>query len=340
MIESGKRSERRACALVGLSRDAYRNPATSSASNTALADAIKEVALQRRRWGYRLIGDYLRPTHRANHKRIWRLYKELGLQVRKRRKKKSGSARVPLVAASAIGQTWSLDFVSDALDSGRRIKCLVVADDYSHECVQLACDFGMGAQYVTRMLDEAARFRGYPKAIRTDNGPEFTARAFMAWCQAHGIEHILIQPGKPMQNGYIESLNDTLRDECLNEHVFMTLKQARGYLAQWRQDYNQIRPHSSCQRMPPALFAAKMRQSQAQAQEQAKHRGDKCDSHSAAHAVGTTRLPTAQGCGQAAMPLPALPPLQAEALCVDGLTPTATAHTPLAPPCCLQDSMQ
>jgi putative transposase len=322
-------SERRACTLVGLSRDTYRNPAASSASNTALATAIKEVALQRRRWGYRLIGDFLRPKHRANHKRVWRLYKELGLQVRKRRKKKSGNQRVPLVAAQYANQTWSMDFVSDSLDSGRRIKCLVVADDYTHECVQIAADFGMGAQYVTRILDEAARFRGYPKALRTDNGPEFTARAFLAWTQKHGIEHILIQPGRPMQNGYIESLNDTLRDECLNENVFETLKQARLQLSQWRDDYNQIRPHSSCQRMPPALFAAKMREQQAKGG----------DANEVAHAVGTTRLPTAQGCGQAAKPLPELTPLQTDALCVDGRAPTATAHTPLASPS-LKDSMQ
>jgi putative transposase len=327
--ERGQLSERRACTLVGLSRDAYRNPAASSASNAALADAIKQVALERRRWGYRLIGDYLRPSHGANHKRVWRLYKELGLQVRKRRKKKSGNTRVPLVAAAHANQTWSMDFVSDALDSGRRIKTLVVADDYTHECVQIACDFGMGAQYVTRMLDEAARFRGYPKAIRTDNGPEFTAKAFLTWTQAHHIQHILIQPGRPMQNGYIESLNDTLRDECLNEHVFVTLKQARLQLSQWRDDYNQIRPHSSCQRMPPALFAAKMRQQQA----------TKSDSSTMAHAVGTTRLPTAQGCGQAAQPLPELTPLQTDALCVDGLTPAATAHTELAP-LSLKDLMQ
>ena len=322
MIERCQLSERRACTLVGLSRDAYRNPATSNANNAALATAIKEVALQRRRWGYRLIGDFLRPKHGANHKRIWRLYKEQGLQVRKRRKKKSGSCRVPLVAASYANQTWSMDFVSDALDNGRRIKCLVVADDYTHECVQLACDFGMGAQYVTRMLDEAARFRGYPQAIRTDNGPEFTARAFLAWTQKHHIQHILIQPGRPMQNGYIESLNDTLRDECLNEHVFLTLKQARQHTIEWRIDYNQIRPHTSCRRMPPALFAATMREQQAV----------NGDSNEVAHAVGTARLPTAQGCGQAAKPLPALTPLQADALCVDGLTPTAAAHTPLAPP--------
>jgi putative transposase len=306
MIEQGKRSERRACTLVGLSRDAYRNPAASSASNQALAAAIKEVALQRRRWGLSPIGDYLRPRHGANHKRVWRLYKELGLQVRKRRKKKCGSQRMPLVAASYANQTWSMDFVSDSLDSGRRNKCLVVADDYSSECVQIAVDFGMGAQYVTCMLDEAARFRSYPQAVRTDHGPEFTARAFLAWNQKHHMHHILIQPGPPMQNGYIESLKDTLRDECLNEIVFETLKQARLHIGQWIDDYNQIRPHSSCQKMPPALFATKMRQQQANGS----------NSSSVAHAVGTTRLPT----------------VRTEARCVDGLTLATTTHTPLAPP--------
>ncbi len=120
-----------------------------------------------------------------------------------------------------------MDFVSDSLANGRRIKCLTVADDFSHECVDIAVDYGIGGEYVTRLLDQAALFRGYPKAVRTDNGPEFTSRAFMAWAQGHGMRHILIEPGKPMQNGYIESFNGKFRDECLNEHWFETLAQAR-----------------------------------------------------------------------------------------------------------------
>jgi putative transposase len=327
MIERGKRSERRACALVGLSRTTYRTTPITSAANTALADAIKAVALKRRRWGYRLIADYLRPTHAANHKRVWRLYKALGLQVRKRRKKKSGNERVPLVAASHLNETWSMDFVADSLDSGRRIKCLVVADDYSHECVQLACDLGISAQYVTRMLDETACYRGYPQSVRTDNGPEFTAKAFLRWCKDHQVQHILIQPGRPMQNGYIESLNDTLRDECLNEHVFQTLRQARQLTTQWQYDYNHIRPHSSCGRIPPAQFAAQF------AAHFAK-RDAQVTPPARLPAVWITLLPTAQGCGQAAQPLPELPTRNADALSVDGhmhaCGPSAAAHTPLA----------
>lgn len=136
------------------------------------------------------------------------------------------------------------------------------------ECVDIGVDYGIGGQYVTRLLDGAAVFRGYPKAVRTDNGPEFTSRAFMAWAQGHGIRHILIDPGRPMQNGYIESFNGKFRDECLNEHWFVTLAQARASIAIWRQDYNEIRPHSSCNRTPPAKYAALHRQQASDAKHQ------------------------------------------------------------------------
>ena len=157
-----------------------------------------------------------------------------------------------------------MDFVSDAINRpgavSRRIKCLTVADDFTRECVDITADFGIGGEYVTRLLDRAATFRGYPQAVRTDNGPEFTCRAFMTWTQSHGIKHILIEPGSPTQNAYIESFNGTFRDECLNENWFESLEQARQTIATWRTDYNEIRPHSSCGRVPPATFAALNRQ--------------------------------------------------------------------------------
>ena len=152
-----------------------------------------------------------------------------------------------------------MDFVSDSLSNGRRIKCLTVADDFSHECVDIAVDYGISGQYVTRLLDQAAIFRGYPQAVRTDNRPEFTSRAFMAWATVHGVRHILIQPGRHMQNGYIESFNGKFRDECLNEQWFQTLPQARTCIAEWRRDYNEVRPHSSLGRIPPAQFAQQHR---------------------------------------------------------------------------------
>jgi putative transposase len=139
--------------------------------------------------------------------------------------------------------------------NGRRLKCLTVADDFSHEDVDIAADYGNSGQYVTRLLDRAARLRGYAAAIRTDNGPEFNSRAFIGWAQTHGIRHILIEPGRPTQNGYIESFDGRFRDKCLNEHWFETLHQARSAVAAWRLDYNEVRPHGSIGLMPSSKFA-------------------------------------------------------------------------------------
>lgn len=261
MIEQHHLSERRACRLAGLSRDSYRNPPVPSELNKTLSGQIVELAHLRRRFGYRRIHDLLRPSFRdVNHKRVYRLYTEAKLSVRRRRKgKRPSNERQPLGPAQTINEVWSMDFVADSLASGRRLKLLTVTDDFTRECVDIAVDFGISGAYVTRLLDQAAVFRGYPRAVRTDNGPEFTSRAFMAWTQAHGIRHLLIDPGKPMQNGLIESFNGKLRDECLNEQWFETLHQARTVIAAWRRDYNEERPHSSLGRIPPAQFAERHR---------------------------------------------------------------------------------
>ena len=262
MIEQFQLSERRACRLVGLSRDSLRNPPMASEQTQALRCRIVDIAHQRRRFGYRRVHDLLRRDFPGvNHKRVYRLYREANLAVRKRKKSKRPlNERVPLQLAKAVNEVWSMDFVSDSLSNGRRLKYLTVADDFSHECVDIAVDFGISGEYVTRLLDRAAGFRGYPDMVRTDNGPEFTSRVFMAWAQTHGIRHILIQPGRPMQNGYIESFNGKFRDEHLNESWFETLQQARNAASIWKQDYNQVRPHSSVGRIPPAEFAHLQRQ--------------------------------------------------------------------------------
>ncbi|WP_373271099.1 IS3 family transposase [Hydrogenophaga sp. IBVHS1] len=262
MVSEHHLSERRACRLVGLSRDSYRHPPTADQATLDLHEKIVEIAHVRRRFGYRRIHDLLRPQFPGvNHKRVYRLYRQANLAVRRRKKSKRPiNERVPLQLARTVNEVWSMDFVSDSLSGGRRLKYLTVADDFSHESVDIVVDFGISGQYVTRVLDRAALFRGYPKAVRTDNGPEFTSRAFMAWAQAHGIRHILIQPGRPMQNGYIESFNGKFRDEHLNECWFQTLHQARMAVAVWRTDYNEVRPHSSLGRMPPARFAELHRQ--------------------------------------------------------------------------------
>ena len=261
MVQEHQLSERRACRLVGLSRDSYRHPPQADALTRKLSERIVEVAHERRRFGYRRIHDLLRPEFPGlNHKRVWRLYAAANLAVRKRKKvRRPPAERTPLQPARNVNEVWSMDFVSDSLANGRRLKCLTVADDFSHECVDIMVDYGISGEYVTRLLDRAARFRGYPAAVRTDNGPEFTSRAFIAWTIKHRVRHLLIQPGKPMQNGYIESFNGKFRDECLNEHWFQTLQQAREAIAHWRRDYNEVRPHSSIGRIPPARFAEQQR---------------------------------------------------------------------------------
>ena len=261
MVEEHQLSERRACSLVGLSRDSYRNPPQPDQLTRDLGERIVDIAHVRRRFGYRRIHDLLRQEFPGvNHKRVYRLYKNANLAVRRRKKvKRPPNERLPLQIARKVNDVWSMDFVSDSLSNSRRIKCLTVADDFSHECIDIAVDFGISGQYVTRLLDQAAIFRGYPIAVRTDNGPEFTSRAFLAWTTLHGIRHILIQPGRPMQNGYIESFNGKFRDECLNEQWFQSLPQARDCIAEWRKDYNEVRPHSSLGRIPPAQFAQQQR---------------------------------------------------------------------------------
>jgi putative transposase len=193
----------------------------------------------------------------ANHKKVYRLYSEAKLLVRKRRRKRFVALdRQILSMASAPNEVWSIDFVIDALANGRRIKCLTGVDDFTRECLDIAVDFGICGQYVARVLEQIGRFRGLPKAIRTDQGPEFTSRALDYWAYRRHIDLKLIAAGKATQNAYVESFNGKFRDECLNDNYFNNLAHARAVIADWRRDYNEARPHSSIGRMPPAEFAA------------------------------------------------------------------------------------
>lgn len=171
MVSEHHLSERRACRLVGLSRDSYRHPPQADQATVELHEKIVEIAHVRRRFGYRRIHDLLRPQFPGvNHKRVYRLYRQANLAVRRRKKgKRPVNERVPLQLARTVNEVWSMDFVSDSLSGGRRLKYLTVADDFSHESVDIAVDFGISGQYVTRVLDRVALFRGYPQAVRTDN---------------------------------------------------------------------------------------------------------------------------------------------------------------------------
>lgn len=258
MREKTAISERRACQLVGLSRTVLHYAGRERAENEALRQRIIELAQTRRRFGYRRIGALLRREGcKANHKRVFRLYQEAGLAVRRRRKRHGVAVeRERLTVPSRPNEVWSMDFVSDALAGGRRIKALTIVDDFTKESVDIVLDHGISGHYVTRVLDQAIRFRGVPGAIRTDQGPEFTGRALDQWAYRNGVQLKLIQPGKPTQNAYIESFNGRFRDECLNEHWFTSLAEARVLVAAWRRDYNEMRPHSSLGYQTPAEFAA------------------------------------------------------------------------------------
>ncbi|TEO45126.1 IS3 family transposase, partial [Pseudomonas aeruginosa] len=259
-------SERRACQLIGLSRSVLRYQPRASVQNTELQAQLVELAQERRRFGYRRLHILLRRAGvQVNHKRIYRLYRAAGLMV-KRRRRRHGVAveRERLSLPSAPNQVWSMDFVFDALSTGRRIKCLTVVDDFTKESVGILVEHGISGFRVTRALDEMARFRGYPKAIRTDQGPEFTGKALDQWAYQRDIKLKLIQPGKPTQNAFIESFNGKFRDECLNEHWFCSLAEARIRIAAWRRDYNEHRPHSAIGNLTPAEFAASWRTRQQQ----------------------------------------------------------------------------
>jgi len=238
MLDALALSERRACRLAGLSCDAFRHPPETASATLALSAKLVELAQARRRFGYRRLNDLLRLEHPdVNHKRIHRLYEAASLAVRRRKQVKFPEAlRQPLTPATAPNDVLSMDFVSDQLANGRRLKCLTVPDDFTRECPGIPVDLGISGAYVVRVLDRNARFSGYPRAVRTDHCPEFTSRAIIAWTQRHGIKHLLIDRCKPMQNGYIESFNGKLRDECFNEHWFTSLAQARDVIAEWRRD--------------------------------------------------------------------------------------------------------
>jgi len=254
-------SERRACGLIGVSRTVLHYAARPETGNAIVRSRMIALAAERRRFGYRRIHVMLRREGQCvNVKRVYRLYCQERLQVQRRRKRRGVAVeRRPLTVPDRPNQVWSIDFVSDSLETGRRIKCLTIVDDFTKEAVDIVLDHGISGQYVTRVLDAAARFRELPRTIRTDQGPEFTGKAMDAWAYQRGIELRLIEAGKPTQNAYVESFNGKFRDECLNEHWFRTLAEARAAVAAWRADYNQGRPHSSLEYLTPAEFAAAWR---------------------------------------------------------------------------------
>src|SRR5712691_10448314 len=248
-------SERRVCGLMGMAASSYRYRTTRC--DEPLRTRLVELAREKPRFGYRRLHVLLgRAGEHVNHKRVHRVYREAGLMIRRKKRKHCVRVGQPLQARTAANQEWALDFVHDAVECGRAIRVLSVVDAYTRECLALEVDTSFASRRVTRVLDAIIAQRGMARAIRCDNGPEFTSRHFLAWAVERQIELIHIQPGKPTQNARVESFHGRLREECLRVSWFQNLFDARRRIAAWRTEYNEDRPHSSLGYKTPKEFAA------------------------------------------------------------------------------------
>jgi putative transposase len=249
-------SERRACSFVGADRKMIRYRSCRP-PETELRGKLRDLASERRRFGYRRLFILLRREGEPSGiNRIYRLYREEGLTVRKRRaRRRAVGARAPILVEARPNARWSLDFVHDQFACGRRFRVLNIVDDVTRECLAAIPDTSISGRRVARELTDLISQRGRPMMIVSDHGTEFTSNAILAWSKDHRVEWHYNAPGKPMQNGYVESFNGRMRDELLNESLFFGLDHARSAIAEWRQDFNTARPHSSLAYQTPAAFA-------------------------------------------------------------------------------------
>ena len=250
-------SQRRVCELMEVAESSCRY--RQRRNDEPLRQRLMELAREKVRFGYRRLHVLLeRDGEQVNHKRVYRVYREAGLTVRRKARKRLMRAGPLRPALTAANQEWALDFVHDAVECGRAIRILRVIDLNTRECLALEVDTSFASRRVTRVLETIVAERGAPRAIRCDNGPELTSRHILAWSIERRIELAHIQPGRPMQNGHVESFHGRLREECLNVSWFGNLFEARGKIAAWRREYNEERPHSSLGYRTPTEFAAEM----------------------------------------------------------------------------------
>ena len=262
MTQKGYR-QRRACALAGIDPRVYRRTSKRPV-DTELRARLKDLSSERRRFGYRRLHILLkREGWQVNWKKLYRIYKEEGLTVRRRGgRKRALGTRAPMAIPQGPNQRWSLDFVSDSLSCGRRFRILNVIDDFSRECLAAVVDTSLSGLRVGRELDRIAEMRGYPCMVVSDNGTELTSNAILKWQEDRKVDWHYIAPGKPMQNGFVESFNGRMRDELLSEHLFDSLRHASNLVAAWRNDFNHHRPHSSLAGLTPAEYANRSHEDQ------------------------------------------------------------------------------
>jgi putative transposase len=256
VMKSEGLSERRSCKLTGLNRATYRYEPTAK-DDGCVRERMRILAAQRPRFGAPRLTVLLRQEFGAvNHKRVERIYREEGLQLPRKRGKKRGvnNRANTLIVPSEPNERWSMDFMSDSLCDSRRFRILTIVDDFTRECIATLVDSGITGERVIRTLEWLKETRGLPGTLVMDNGPEFTSRAMLVWSKPAGVKMHFIDPGRPVQNAFIESFNGKLRDECLNLHWFVSLEEARRIIESWRIDYNTARPHSSLEYMTPEAF--------------------------------------------------------------------------------------
>lgn len=257
-------SQRRACHLVQLQRCSFGYQARRQ-DDAVIRERLKQLARQHPRWGYRFLCILLRREgHKINHKRVLRLYRDEGLKLRpKKRRKVVSVQRERPPSTTDINQRWSMDFISDTLSCGRRFRALTIVDCHSRECLALEVDTSLNGERVTRVLERLKETRGLPAVIQTDGcplvgrSPEFTGHTLDAWAYRHRVKLFFIEPGKPVQNAHVESFNGKLRNECLNLEWFTNLREAQRAIEEWRMEYNQFRPHTSLDNLPPEKWCEK-----------------------------------------------------------------------------------
>jgi putative transposase len=256
IIERFGLSVRKACKLIGLSRTSFNYKPTVKPDEEVIRKRLKELAQTRRRFGCpRLHVMLRREGFMINHKRTERIYRQEGLILRiRRRKKLSSLLRADIAKPDYPNHIWSMDFMRDSLANGRAFKVLSIVDEYTRKCFRIELDTSINGLRVTRVLTEISQIEGLPEIIIIDNGPEFISKALDGWSYQRGVKLTFIRPGKPVENAYIESFNGRFRDECLNENWFLTLEHARQIIEKWRIDYNNERPHSSLGYLTPEEF--------------------------------------------------------------------------------------
>ena len=258
-IETHQTSERRACRLANLSRNAHRY-VKKKANDFEIQTRLLQIAEDHPCWGFRKMAAILRKQGSPwNHKKMYQIYCEMGLNLRVKPKKRLPSRDPqPLTQPETVNSCWSLDFMSDSLENGRSFRTFNVLDDFNREALWIEIDLSLPAARVTRVLDMLAVWRGYPAQIRVDNGPEFISRYMVAWAEQYGVLLDFIQPGQPAQNAYIERFNRTFREDVLDAYLFQSIREVREIAVQWLEEYNSIRPHASLGNKTPCEFSANL----------------------------------------------------------------------------------